>query len=104
MLIFELPDTAFGSPLAEMIFHLCSLNSSGNRFENKTKRSTFKCGDDCSIILAFKVDCRPSYDSSIEAEAHCSVLLGQGGVPSRRPAHALGSPVPCLGLMGALGP
>lgn len=40
VLIFELPDTALVSTLAEMFFHLCSLNSSGNSFENKTKRST----------------------------------------------------------------
>lgn len=61
---------------------------------------SLKCRDDCSIILAFKIDCRPKYDSSIEIEACCRAHLVwvkfQLNSPSCRSVHTLSSPVPCL--------
>lgn len=65
---------------------------------------SLKCRDDCSIVLAFKIDCRPKYDSSIEIKASCRAhrvwVKFQLNRPSCRPVHTLGSPVPCLAAAG----
>jgi len=72
---------------------------------------SLKRRDDCRIVLAFKIDCRPKGDSSIEIKACCKAHLVwvkfQLNWPSCCPMCLLGSPVPCLaaaGVWGSLSP